>query len=37
MKRPGTGLNANYLEKIIGKKVNADLKKDTIITWEVLK
>ena len=37
MKRPGTGLNAHYIEKIIGKKVDVDLKKDTIITLEVLK
>lgn len=33
-KRPGTGVQAKYLDEFIGKKVAKDLKKDTLISWE---
>ena len=33
LKRPGTGINANLLEKIIGKKATTDLKKDHMLKF----
>lgn len=36
VKRPGTGISPKDLEKIIGKKVNRDLQKDTVIQWKHL-
>jgi pseudaminic acid synthase len=33
--RPGHGLPPKYLEKIIGKKVNRDLKRGTPLTWDL--
>jgi N-acetylneuraminate synthase/N,N'-diacetyllegionaminate synthase len=37
IKRPGTGLPPNYLEKIIGKKAKRDIQKGEIITWDKIK
>lgn len=34
IKRPGTGIQPEYYDKIIGKKSKTDIKKDTIIKWE---
>ena len=36
IKRPGTGLNPKYLNKVTGKKAKMDIKKDEIITMEML-
>jgi len=36
VKRPGTGIPAKYLEKIIGMKTNTDIIKDTLLRWEDL-
>lgn len=33
-KRPGTGIPANEYYNLIGKRVNRDLPKDTILQWE---
>ncbi len=33
VKRPGTGIPAKELNKVIGNKVNKDLKKNTILQW----
>ena len=37
MKRPGSGLPALELEKVIGRTAKQDIKNDTIITWKMLK
>jgi N-acetylneuraminate synthase len=34
IKRPGTGIQPRYLDKLIGKKVKCDIEKDAIITWK---
>lgn len=36
IKRPGTGIKPKHLEKLIGKKVNCDIKKDELITWDMI-
>jgi sialic acid synthase SpsE len=36
VKRPGTGIPAKYLEKIIGMKTKRDIPKDTLLRWEDL-
>ncbi|MBN2421613.1 N-acetylneuraminate synthase family protein [Candidatus Woesearchaeota archaeon] len=36
IKRPGMGLHPRFLEKIIGRKAKEDIKKDTLITFEML-
>jgi len=33
IKRPGSGIYPEYLSVILGKKINKDLFKDTILTW----
>lgn len=33
VKRPATGIEPKYFTKVIGKKVNKDIEKDTPITW----
>jgi len=35
--RPGYGLAPKYYEKILGEKVNIDMKKGTAITWGIVK
>ncbi len=35
-KRPGTGIPAKYLERVIGKKAKVDIPKDHLISWEEL-
>lgn len=35
-KRPGTGIPAKYLEKVIGKKAKVDIPKDHLILWDEL-
>jgi N-acetylneuraminate synthase/N,N'-diacetyllegionaminate synthase len=37
IKRPGTGIEPKYLNKIIGKKLIEDIKKDALIKWNQLK
>ena len=34
IKRPGTGIAPKYINQIIGKKVNKDLDKNTVLKWE---
>jgi N-acetylneuraminate synthase/N,N'-diacetyllegionaminate synthase len=36
VKRPGTGIEPRYLEMIIGKGAKIDIKKDDLITWEMI-
>ncbi len=36
VKRPGTGIPAKELEKVIGKKAKKDIKIDTVIKWDDL-
>ena len=36
LKRPGTGIEPQYLNIIIGRKVNLDLQRDTVLTWEMV-
>lgn len=35
-KRPGTGISPKFTDIVIGKKVNMDLKEDTVLTWEMI-
>lgn len=35
-KRPGTGISPKDTEKVIGKKINVDLKEDDILEWGML-
>lgn len=35
-KRPGTGISPKYTDIVIGRKVNADLAEDTVLTWEMV-
>lgn len=36
IKRPGGGISPSDYEKVIGKKVNTDIRTDTVLTWEML-
>ena len=36
IKRPGTGIKPKHLEKLIGKKVKCEIKKDGLITWDMI-
>jgi len=36
-KRPGTGIEPKYLEKLIGKELIEDIKKDSLIKWNQLR
>jgi N,N'-diacetyllegionaminate synthase len=36
VKRPGTGIGPKHFEKIIGKKAKLNIKKDTLIVWDVI-
>jgi N-acetylneuraminate synthase/N,N'-diacetyllegionaminate synthase len=36
VKRPGTGISPKHFEKIIGKKAKLNIKKDTLIVWDVI-
>lgn len=35
-KRPGTGIKPEYLEIVVGRKVNRDLEEDTVLTWDMV-
>lgn len=37
VKRPGTGIEPAFLEKVIGMRINKDVEADTILTWDHLK
>lgn len=37
LKRPGTGIAPNELKKLLGKKIDVDIQKDTVITWEMVR
>tara|TARA_Y100000310_G_C20696501_1_gene826095 strand:+ start:241 stop:1287 length:1047 start_codon:yes stop_codon:yes gene_type:complete len=34
IKRPGTGIKPKYLDKVFGKRVKKDIKKDSLISWD---
>lgn len=34
IKRPGSGIQPKFFEEITGRKVNRDIKEDTLISWE---
>jgi N,N'-diacetyllegionaminate synthase len=34
IKRPGYGVQPRYFEQILGKRVNKDLERDDVLTWE---
>jgi len=36
IKRPGTGIQPKYFEKIIGKIAKRDIKKDKLLTWQAI-
>ncbi len=36
IKRPGTGISPKFIDQIIGKKINRNIKKDELINWEDL-
>ncbi|NTW26585.1 MAG: N-acetylneuraminate synthase, partial [Lentimicrobium sp.] len=36
MKRPGNGISPMMMEQLIGKRLNKNLEKDTLLTWEDL-
>jgi len=36
LKRPGTGIEPKYLNKIIGKQLKFDIEKDRILTWDLV-
>ncbi len=36
IKRPGTGIEPKYINKIIGKKAKVDIKKDRLINWKMV-
>jgi sialic acid synthase SpsE len=36
LKRPGTGIEPKYFEKLIGKTAICKIKKDTVITWNMI-
>ena len=35
--RPGTGIHPRYLEQILGRKAAADIDKEDLIIWEMIK
>jgi len=35
-KRPGTGISPVEIDRVIAMRLKVDLKKDDIITWEML-
>ncbi len=37
IKRPGTGIQPKDIDKVVGLKINRDIKKDEVITWNMLK
>jgi N-acetylneuraminate synthase len=36
IKRPGTGIEPKYLKNLVGKSVVCGIKKDTVITWDMI-
>jgi len=36
-KRPGTGISPEYYKKIVGKTAKRDIKKDSLISWSMIK
>lgn len=36
LKRPGIGIDPEQIEIVIGRKVNRDIDKDTVLTWEMI-
>lgn len=35
-KRPGTGISPKYLDLVIGRKAQKDIKNDTVLQWEMI-
>jgi N,N'-diacetyllegionaminate synthase len=36
IKRPGTGIEPKFLDSILGRKTRVDLKKDDLLTWDMI-
>ena len=36
IKRPGTGIEPKHIDKVIGKRAKHELKKDEVLTWEMI-
>ena len=36
VKRPGTGIEPKYFDQVLGKKAKQDIKKDRVITWDMI-
>jgi len=36
VKRPGTGIEPKYFDLVLGKKAKHDIKKDCVITWDMI-
>ena len=36
VKRPGTGIEPKYFDLVLGKKAKQDIKKDRVITWDMI-
>ncbi len=36
VKRPGHGLESKHIPRIVGKRAKKDIKKDELITWEMI-
>ena len=36
VKRPGTGIEPKYMERIVGKRARIDIKEGDLITWEMI-
>ena len=36
IKRPGTGIEPKYLDKLTGKRTRYSIKKDEVLTWEMI-
>lgn len=36
LKRPGTGIEPKYIDVVIGRAVNRDIKEDTVLTWDMI-
>jgi N-acetylneuraminate synthase len=36
-KRPASGISPKFIDEVIGKKANRDIKEDEVLKWEMLK
>lgn len=35
-KRPGTGISPDFIDLVVGRKINRDLDEDTVLTWDMV-